>query len=90
MYAYATGKDIHLDIQYILLVNNKDDMEKCVKRLIKSYKFKPGKEIYKIDLELLKDSIFDCASLELKYIESYSNKNVDSYIVFDGINKNYY
>ena len=82
---YATGHDTHPDIKFIMLVNNKDDVETCVKQLIKKHEFKKNHEIYKIDIELLKDVITDCASLQLKYINSYDNSNVDSYIIFDDI-----
>ena len=51
---YATCHDIYPDIKFIMLVENKDDIEKCVKRLIKNYEFKKNHEIYKIDIDILK------------------------------------
>jgi phage anti-repressor protein len=51
---YATGKDKHPDIKFIILVDNKSDVEKCVKKITRKYQFKPNQEIYKVDIEQLK------------------------------------
>lgn len=80
---YANGSDIHPDIKFILLVEDKEFVENCVKDLIKKYRYKPRQEIYKIDIETIKDKIFDCASISLKNQEKFKNKNIDSYIIFD-------
>jgi phage anti-repressor protein len=80
---YATGKDSHPDIKFIMLVNNRADVENCVKRIVKEYQFKPNQEIYKIELDIIKKYIFDCASIHSNNIKLYNNSNVDSYIIFD-------
>jgi phage anti-repressor protein len=80
---YATGKDTHPDIKFIMLVNNKDIVENCVKNLIKEYQYKPRQEIYKVNIDIIKNAIFDCALLNVKYEEFYNNENIDSYIIFD-------
>ena len=49
---YATGKDNHPDIKFIMLVENRKDVENCVKRLSQKYQFKKNQEIYKIDIDL--------------------------------------
>lgn len=82
---YATGHDIQPDIKFIMLVEDKDNIEKCVKRLIKNYEFKKNHEIYKIYIDILKNAIIDCTNLQLKYINSYDNSDVDSYIIFDDV-----
>lgn len=37
---YATCHDTYSDIKFIMLVEDKDNIEKCVKQLIKNYEFK--------------------------------------------------
>jgi hypothetical protein len=58
-------------------------VENCVKGLIKDHQYKPNKEVYKVNIDIIKSAIFDCASLNIKYDEMYKNENVDSYIIFD-------
>ena len=84
---YATGKDNHPDIKFIMLVENRKDVENCVKRLSQKYQFKKNQEIYKIDIDIIKKHIFDCASVYTNDIELYHNKNVDSYIIFESSEK---
>jgi len=85
---YATGKDKHPDIKFIMLVDNRKDVEDCVKKLIKKHQFKPNQEIYKVSIDMIKEAIFDCASLQMKYVEAYDDVTMDSYIVFDDTDEN--
>ena len=85
---YQTGKDVHPDIKFIMLVKDNDFVENCVKNLIKKYEYKPNQEIYKINIDIMKDKIFKCAQLEIEENELLQNKNLDSYIIFDDINDN--
>jgi phage anti-repressor protein len=80
---YATGLDTHPDIKFIILVKDKNTVENCVKSLIKDHQYKPNKEIYKVNIDIIKGAIFDCAELNIKYDEMYKNENIDSYIIFD-------
>jgi phage anti-repressor protein len=83
---HATGKDTHPDVKFIMLVNNRKDVENCVKKLSHKYQFKKNQELYKVDIDIIKKHIFDCASVYTNDIELYNNKNVDSYIIFDNTN----
>lgn len=85
---YQTGKDVHPDIKFIMLVKDNSFVENCTKDLIKKYEYKPNQEIYKINIDILKDKIFKCAQLEIEDNELLQNKNLDSYIIFDDINDN--
>jgi hypothetical protein len=71
-----------------MLVKDNDFVENCVKNLIKKYEYKPNQEIYKINIDIMKDKIFKCAQLEIEENELLQNKNLDSYIIFDDINDN--
>jgi hypothetical protein len=80
---YASGKDTHPDIKFIMAVNNKEAVENCVKSLIMEHRFKPKQEIYKVDIDIIKNTISDCALLDIKYNDAYKNKDIDAYIIFD-------
>lgn len=80
---YATGSAIHPDIKFIMLVKDRTIIENCVKSLISKYQYKPNKEIYKVNISVIKDAIFNCSTLNAKYDQILKAKNVDSYIVFD-------
>ena len=80
---YATGKDVHPDIRFIMAVHNKDAVENCVKSLVMAHQFKPKQEIYKVNIDVIKNAISDCASVGIKYNDDYLNKDIDAYIVFD-------
>ena len=80
---YATGARKHPNIQFIMLVNNKDSVETCVKNLAIDYQYKENQELYKIDINKLNDFIYDCAELHEKYNEIPQHGNSDAYVVFD-------
>lgn len=80
---YTTGHDKHPDIKFIMLVDNKKDVENCVKRLANKYQFKKNQEIYKIDIDTIKKFVFDCATVYTNDLELYNNKNADTYIIFE-------
>ena len=84
LYSYATGKDKHPDIKFIMLIEDTKKVEDCMKVFANKHKLRGNQELYKIDLDLLKNIIFDCAILNdtfNKIIEN--NKDLDSYIVYN-------
>jgi phage anti-repressor protein len=81
LYTYATGLEKHPDIMYILIVDNPKDVENCVK--IFTDKYKNNKEQYKIDYDILKQTVFDCAQIDKNIVDNVSNKEVDTYLVYD-------
>ena len=83
LHVYQTGKEKHLDIQFIMIVKNKNFIETCIKTLMEKYQYKKNQEIYKINIELIKKFIFNCADLTMKNDEILDDKKVDSYIIFD-------
>ena len=52
----ATGKDVHPDIKFIMLVENRKEVENCVKKLSQKYQFKKNQEIYKINIDIMNDA----------------------------------
>jgi hypothetical protein len=80
---YGTGSAVHPNIKFIMLVDNESFAENCVKKLIENNKFKPNKEVYKVNFDTLKQMITECSFLHKKYDEINNHKNVDSYIIFE-------
>ena len=90
LYTYATGKEKHPDIKFILIVNDPKQVEKCVKILIDKHKFKNKQELYKINYDILKSITFECANM-FQSIENKikNNKDIyDTYVVYDEYEEN--
>ena len=65
-----------------MLVKDTKFVEKCTKGLIEEHRFK-NKEIYKVNIDKIKNAIFDCALLRLNYIQYKNRKDMDVFVVFD-------
>jgi phage anti-repressor protein len=86
--SYATGKDIHPDVKFIMIVEDDKRVEKCTKAFTKAFQYRGNKELYKIHNENLKEIIFDCAKTDQRVqhlIEN--NKNLDTYVIYDDSKK---
>ena len=82
--AYATGKDKHPDIQYIIIVNDPKKVENCVKLFLKDSRYRASQELYKTDIDKIKKLVFECALMDKMVAENIKNKNdYDTYIVYD-------
>jgi hypothetical protein len=82
--SYATGKDTHPDIKYILIVNDDKKVENCTKVFLKAKQFKANKELYQENLEILKKIIFECANMDKISAKYFENKDkYDTYVVYD-------
>jgi len=82
--SYATGKDKHPDIKYILIVNDDKKVENCAKLFLKAKQFKANKELYQENLELLKAMLNKCADMDKMVVDSMNDdKKYDTYVVFD-------
>ncbi len=80
---YATGTDVHPDIKFIMTIDEPKQVEQCIKIFLKDYEYKKRHEIYKIDIDLIKNVIFSCN--ELNNIKEH--KNSDAYIIYDEYDK---
>ena len=86
--SYATGKEHHPDVKFIMIVNDDKKVENCSKMFLKVKQFKSNKELYKINLDYLKHTIYTCAKLDDELIKQIENTTkYDSYIIFDDSNK---
>lgn len=82
---YATGKEKHPDVKFIMIVEDDKRVEKCAKLFAKAYQYKANKELYKMHNDNLKKIIFSCAEIDKGVIENIksSNTNLDTYVVYD-------
>jgi phage anti-repressor protein len=86
LYSYATGKDKHPDIKFIMLIDEPKKVEDCTKVFTAKNIVRGKQELYKIDFDTLKSIIFNCAFLSKQFnkiIYTNENNTLDSYIVYD-------
>jgi hypothetical protein len=82
--AYATGKEKHPDIEYILIVDDDKQVEKCSKLFAKANQYKGNKELYKIHIDKLRELVLDCAKIDHKMNTKFTNNsNINRYVVYD-------
>jgi phage anti-repressor protein len=82
--SYATGKETHPDVKFIMIVDDAKKVEQCTKVFIKQFQYKPNTELYKMNIDDLKKTIFGCAEMDEITIKSMNdNKKYDTYIVYD-------
>lgn len=88
LYAYATGKDTHPDIRFIMLADKPKEIEKCTKMMIEKTKLRGNQELYKIDLNILKTVMMECAGLKDFFNNLIEKDNLEKtkynvHIIFD-------
>lgn len=83
--AYATGRETHPDVRFIMIVEDKKRVEACAKLFSKTYQYKGNKELYKMERDKLKGIIFKCADIDKDVLEKMENEkeNTNTYIVYD-------
>jgi phage anti-repressor protein len=82
--AYATGKDTHPDVKFIMIVNDSEKVESCSKVFLKAKQFKANKELYQENLEIIKKIIYNCAGMDKMMIDNINdNKKYDTYVIYD-------
>ena len=82
--SYATGKETHPDLRFLLIVDDAKKVEKCAKIFIKQFQHKPNTELYRMNIDVLKRTIFGCAEMDEMMIKSANDsKKYDTYIVYD-------
>jgi phage anti-repressor protein len=67
MKQHNSSNSDNIDILYILETDNIDSVEKCIKLAMKEYQYRKYKEVYQVNINLLKSVIKDCKKLMFKY-----------------------
>lgn len=81
---YNSGNVNDGKILFHIKVDNVAQIENCVKNLAKKYQYRDGKEIYKINIDILKEIVYGCDSLQrsIKYlIETYEHDKAANKII---------
>uniref|UniRef100_A0A6C0C9G2 Bacteriophage T5 Orf172 DNA-binding domain-containing protein n=1 Tax=viral metagenome TaxID=1070528 RepID=A0A6C0C9G2_9ZZZZ len=70
---YNSGNANDIEPLFILEVNDIDGVEKCIKNLLSKHQYRKNKEIYKINLDLMKKATDMCDELVAGFVR-YKNK----------------
>ena len=81
--AYATGKDKHPDIQFIMIVNDPKTVENCAKLFLKNDRYRGSQELYKTDIDKMKKLVFQCALMDKMVADNIKNKFTSGYNKLD-------
>jgi len=65
---YNSGNANDIEPIFILEVNDIDTVEKCIKNLLVKYQYRKHKEIYKIDINMLKEACNMCDELVAGFV----------------------
>jgi phage anti-repressor protein len=82
--AYNTGRVDDVQLLYAFKTNDRRRVEACVKGLIESKRYKKKKELYEIDINILKKIVQGCDNLSMEMKEVNSTGTIDGkyYVMF--------
>ena len=80
---YNIGKANNIDLLFVYEVADIDIMERCVKLHIKDYQYRKYKEIYRIEMSLLKEVIAKCDEFNLLFKAHGAPKDEKVTVVID-------
>jgi phage anti-repressor protein len=66
MNVYNTANSNDIEVIFVQKVDNIDAVENCVKSMAKRFQYRSKKEIYEVDIEVLKGIIDDCCNIDIK------------------------
>jgi len=72
---YNTGNANDVEPLFILPVNDIDSVESCVKKACKTHQYRKYKEVYEIDIDVLKDVMSECNDFVNKMAFKLNDKN---------------
>ncbi len=73
---YNSGNANDVNPLFILPVDDIDGVERCIKNACKKFQYRKYKEVYEIDLDVLKDVLEKCKSLVDPLIHHLSDKKI--------------
>jgi hypothetical protein len=85
---YNTGNVNNIEYLYQVHTENMDAVEKCVKLMCKKHQYRKRKEIYEIDLNIMKQVLDNCAAAAASTIRITNKKRLSKqeggayYVVF--------
>ena len=72
---YNSGLANDIDLLFILEVNDIIGVENCIKNLVRNHKYRKYKEVYEIDLDILRSAFLSCDELVNGFKKHYNKKN---------------
>ena len=63
---YQTGKADDVEVVFVYKTHDHEAVEKCVKALAEKHRVESGKEIYHLNLDMLKEIMVGCGKLSMK------------------------
>lgn len=81
---YNTGRIEDVEVLHVYSTEYRKELERCVKKLMAEKQFKNQKEIYEVDVEIIKKVIKGCARLSMKlhYKGKPSKMDGKYYLIF--------
>jgi hypothetical protein len=82
---YNTGRATDAEMLYIYKAPYRKEVERCVKKLMRTHQLKPRREIYKVNHEIIAKLISGCAqmSMKLHFAKKTSRMTGDYFIIFE-------
>jgi phage anti-repressor protein/predicted GIY-YIG superfamily endonuclease len=83
---YNTGKADNVTVLFVYEVNDIDTVEKCVKTQMKKFQYRKYKEVYQININILKEVIQKCDDFEVLFKSpdvSFKQLGGNLYLVYD-------
>lgn len=87
MNTYNSGVADNIELLFVYEVEDITSIENCIKIFLKKYKYRSSKEVYQINLGLIKNIILQCNKTQLisenKLLTQKLNENDELYVVLD-------
>ena len=64
-----------IDVEFLFETDNFDEVEGCIKGIMKKYQYRKGKEVYEIGMDKLKELTTGCDKLTKKFYKKMNEKN---------------
>jgi phage anti-repressor protein len=72
---YNSGNANDIEPVFIMETNDIDKVEDCIKILVKDFQYRKFKEVYEIDINILKSAAFRCDELVVGFRKHFEGKN---------------
>jgi phage anti-repressor protein len=87
---YNTGNANDIKLEFIIPVKDIDAAENCIKGSAKKFQYRHKKEVYEIDLNVLKDLVENCAEITDKLQKYYEKKTTSTKKILKRMTKEKY
>ena len=64
-----------IDVEFLFETDNFNEVEGCIKGIMKKYQYRKGKEVYEVEIDKLKELTDGCDKLTKKFHKTMEGKN---------------